>query len=317
MGHELGYTEGGGIFQHGGDTFLMAGYGCCFCTLGSNGFLWRSPTVLGNYTFLGDKVPRFANKTSVTHAQQFSVTPVYTSGGVVPMFIGIRFGSAPDFIKSHDFQYWYPLSFDGSNDMLNVTWVDSFSLDLAPPPPPPPVHPPAPWFACSLLALGACVEVPAGAPGANSTQAACEAECAPWFACTPNSGGGGGGACQPVPARSPGAQPTADACAAACVLCDVSGDWVGSEKAVGIRIAEGAVAPNHTAAIEVYTAPAVWGSNATGAVYAGGLQVSGGFCGGVCSGTTGPLRPGGPPCALIDWGAEGTWCKPAADPTCT
>jgi hypothetical protein len=78
------------------------------------------------------------------------------------------------------------------------------------------------------VALGACVEVPAGAPGANSTQAACEAECAPWFACTPGSGGGGGGACQPVPAHSPGAQPTKGACAAACLLCDVSGAWVGS-----------------------------------------------------------------------------------------
>ena len=106
FGHEQGYTEGGGIFQHGGATYVMAGYGCCFCGLGSNGFLWRSDSaaVLGNYTLLGDKVPRYANGTSVTHAQQFSVTPVYTRGGVVPMFIGVRFGSAPDYVKDHDFQ---------------------------------------------------------------------------------------------------------------------------------------------------------------------------------------------------------------------
>ena len=105
FGHEQGYTECGGIFRHGNQTYIMAGYGCCFCPLGSNGFLWRSDTVLGNYTLLGDKVPRLANGSSVTQAQQFSVTPVYTRSGVVPMFIGIRFGSAPDRIKSHDFQW--------------------------------------------------------------------------------------------------------------------------------------------------------------------------------------------------------------------
>jgi hypothetical protein len=72
MGHELGYTEGGGIFQWGGGTFVMAGYGCCFCTLGSNGFLWRADEPLGNYSFLGDKVSsrtrRRANAPAHAHA---------------------------------------------------------------------------------------------------------------------------------------------------------------------------------------------------------------------------------------------------------
>ncbi len=104
FGKELGYTEGGGIFVYGGKTFVMAGYGCCFCTLGSNGFLWGADTTLGNYTLLGDFVARNKDGSSVTHAQQFSVTPVFTSTGIVPMMIGIRFGSAPDHVKSHDFQ---------------------------------------------------------------------------------------------------------------------------------------------------------------------------------------------------------------------
>ncbi len=105
FGKELGYTEGGGIFTYGGKTYVMAGYGCCFCTLGSNGFLWGADSVLGNYTLLGDFVPRNKDGSSVTHAQQFSVTPVYTASGVVPMMIGIRFGSAPDYVKSHDYQF--------------------------------------------------------------------------------------------------------------------------------------------------------------------------------------------------------------------
>ena len=86
---------------------VQAGYGCCFCPLGSNGFLWRADddaNITGSYSLLGDVIPRFPNGTSVTHAQQFSITPVYTSSGIVPMFVGIRFGSAPDKIKTHDFQ---------------------------------------------------------------------------------------------------------------------------------------------------------------------------------------------------------------------
>jgi hypothetical protein len=34
FGQELGYTEGGGIFAYGGESYVMAGFGCCFCTLG-------------------------------------------------------------------------------------------------------------------------------------------------------------------------------------------------------------------------------------------------------------------------------------------
>lgn len=30
------------IFQHNGDTYIMAGHGCFFCPLGNNGFLWKA-----------------------------------------------------------------------------------------------------------------------------------------------------------------------------------------------------------------------------------------------------------------------------------
>jgi hypothetical protein len=345
MGHEQGYTEGGGIFQYNGDTFVMAGYGCCFCTRGSNGFLWRSDSVLGNYTLLGDKIPRYANQTAVTHAQMFSVAPIYTRAGVTPMFVGIRFGSAPDFVKDHDFQYWYPLSFDDSNDMHNVTWVDSFSLDLFPPPPPPPVTPAAPWYSCSLMTLGACVEVPAGAPGAvaslgecetqcvpqyacsqdaigmceivpagtpgaNATLAACEEQCAPVFVCS------GAGGCTEEPAGTPGGVATLAECAALCVQCNLSGTWVGSARGVKIFLAQTAINASAATAV-VWTEPAVWPSNATGVVTPGFLTVTGGWCGGApCVGPVSPLEAGGVNCAKITWGgADGSWCNPDLEPT--
>jgi hypothetical protein len=351
FGHEDGYTEGGGIFQHGGASFVMAGYGCCFCPLGSNGFVWRSDDgVLGTYAALGDKVPRYANGSSVTQAQQFSVTPVYTSTGVVPMFIGIRFGSAPDFVKDHDFQYWTPLRFDESNDVLNVSWLDSFELDLlSPAPPPPPPAPPAPWYVCSFTALGACVEVPAGAPGAVASLDACQTACVPRYGCSPD---GPPGSCVAVPANMPGANATLGGCEASCtpryscaapaspgvctavagdfpgasatlaecqalcVLCALGGTWFGGAAGVPITIAQAAPSANGTAAvrISVPAGSAGWGSNATGFARAGSVTITGGWCGAAhCVGVVSPLEAGGPNCARIDW-AEGTWCSPAIEP---
>jgi hypothetical protein len=315
----------------------MAGFGCCFCTLGSNGYLWRSDGgAAGNFTLLGDFVPRNADRSSVTHAQQFSVTPIYTAGGIVPMFIGIRFGSAPDFRKDHDYQFWAPLTFNASTGRMdNVSWIDSFVLDLAPPPPPPPPPtPPAPWYACSFDAPGTCFEVPAGAPGASASAAACEASCVPEYVCShihpgtcvalpPGVVSGAfascadacapafacsrtaPGTCDSVPAGTPGAAPTLAACAAACVYCDLSGAWAGSDKGVRINVAQARV--NATAgAVVVSTAPAVWASNATGWAFPGGIELKGGWGGGIAA--VGPTSDG-TPCGVIDWGGEGNWTR--------
>jgi len=281
-------------------------------------------------------VPRYANHSSVTQAQQFSVTPVYTSAGIVPMFIGIRFGSAPDRRKDHDFQYWFPLSFDAATGVMrNVSWVDSFQLDLAAPaPPPPPPAPPVPWYVCSYTALGACVEVPAGAPGAspacacapqwgcapapgqcapvragtpgaNATRAGCERACAPVFVCSRAAPG----TCEAAPAGSPGGAPTRAACEAACVECDLAGAWVGA--AAGVRIAIAQTRVNASAgAVVVSTAPEVW-PDATGWALPGTLEVTGGWCGaGVCAGAVGPDARGAA-CGRVDWGADGVWTRVA------
>lgn len=54
-------------------------------------------------------------------------------------------------MKDHDFQFWAPLRFDAAGKMINVSWIDSFDVELAPPyPPPPPPPTPAPaWYGCS------------------------------------------------------------------------------------------------------------------------------------------------------------------------
>jgi len=348
FGTELGYTEGGGIFTYGGATYVMAGYGCCFCTLGSNGFLWRANSTLGTYELLGDFVPRNDDGSSVTHSQHFSVTPVYTDAGVVPMFIGIRFGSAPDYEKDHDYQFWLPLTFDpATGRMHNVSWVDEFVLNLtAPAPPPPPPFPPSPWFSCSFDNVGDCVEVPAGAPGAVASNGACEAACVPEYVCSAGVPGGAEqcvpvppgiiagaapscdaacapvygcsalpGSCEPMPHGTPGAVPSLAECEAQCVLCNIAGTWVGQSRSVDITIAEAPI--NATAnTVTISVPPGVWSSNATGIARPGWLRVSGGWCdeGGGCVGIVSPLEAGGPQCAMITWDA-GVWCSPAVEPS--
>jgi hypothetical protein len=63
--------------------------------------------------------------------------PVALVVQVQHLYIGMRWGSAPDGVKSHDFQYWWPLSVadggggDGGPALVPMQWVDKFTLTLA------------------------------------------------------------------------------------------------------------------------------------------------------------------------------------------
>jgi len=280
--NSFGYIEGGGVFEHGGATFVMAGHGCCFCTLGSNGYVWRSNNGdLGNYSYIGNIVPVAPNGTSVTHAQQFGITPIYTTQGPVPMYIGIRFGQAPDFHKNHDPQFWYPIQFDESNNPLPVSWIDNFTLDLAPPPAPPPVpRPPPPWYKCSLSSSNKCFEVPANTSGSFEA---------------------------------------ADKCAEACPLplCWIGGTWWGVPNTTGAHVEIVQTSINTTSAA-VTISSQWWSTHTTGFVQRRGVVVvgPGGFCGEKeCTGIISPLVDNGPLCSKISW-YNGVWCNPSLDPRC-
>jgi len=70
--------------------------------------------------------------TSITQAQQNYIIQVDTStGGKEYVYTGDRWEQAPDGIKGHDPQYWYPLKFNADGSIQPVTWVDSFTLDVA------------------------------------------------------------------------------------------------------------------------------------------------------------------------------------------
>ena len=46
------------------------------------------------------------------------------------MYIGDRWQSSPDGLKSHDLQAWIPLSFAEDGTLLPMVWVDEFEVWL-------------------------------------------------------------------------------------------------------------------------------------------------------------------------------------------
>lgn len=124
--------EGGGIFKHRGRWFLMSGATCCFCKVGSNGFMWVAEHPLGPYTYLKDIIAWNATKSMFeTQAQQFGVAPLYTTSGVVPMYIGQRVGSADDGTKCHDYSYWHPMTFDAKGMPEEIKFTPQIEVQLS------------------------------------------------------------------------------------------------------------------------------------------------------------------------------------------
>lgn len=134
-------SEGGGIFQGSNMMwYVMAGSCCCFCAGGANAYVWMSSDPLGPYLlqasnhsgYPGNIMPWNATQGKyLSGAQQFSVAPIPTTSGVVPVYIGQRFGSADDGLKCHDYQYWGPLTILPDGTVQEMAWVDDFTIEIA------------------------------------------------------------------------------------------------------------------------------------------------------------------------------------------
>lgn len=70
--------------------------------------------------------------TIIIHAQQTHIAELATTSGTAYIWMGDLWGSRPDGIKGHDFQYWSaPLQFDVSGNISTLSWTDSWTVDLA------------------------------------------------------------------------------------------------------------------------------------------------------------------------------------------
>ena len=65
-------------------------------------------------------------------AQQFGVFPIpLADNKTAYLYVGIRYGSAPDLSKCREFQYWGPLSFNEQGHALPMKFEPEVTLDLA------------------------------------------------------------------------------------------------------------------------------------------------------------------------------------------
>jgi hypothetical protein len=66
----------------------------------------------------------------IIRAQQTHVAELPALNGILYVWMGDRWGSRPDGIKGHDFQYWAPLEFDVSGNIRPLKWVDQWTVRL-------------------------------------------------------------------------------------------------------------------------------------------------------------------------------------------
>jgi len=125
------------LLSRRGIFYLFAGPVCCFCAAGAATRVWTASSPLGPWSEGGWLDPPGAANSSTIGAQDSFLAVVPLSGGVdaAVVWAGDRWASAPDGLFSHNAQYWAPLVFNDSGALpaavAPLSWVDSFSLDLA------------------------------------------------------------------------------------------------------------------------------------------------------------------------------------------
>ena len=129
------------LFERLGYYYLLFGHTCCFCSEGAGSQVMVATHPLGPWNDTGvDINPKrgLLNGRAVRAQENFVFTISASSNDnsttATYVYTGDRWRSAPDLLKSHDFQYWEPLRFDDSVDpptISTLTWLDSFEVCLS------------------------------------------------------------------------------------------------------------------------------------------------------------------------------------------
>jgi hypothetical protein len=137
--------EAPAIFKRKGVYYALFGHGCCFCAGGAGVNVFTSLHPLGPYSAGSYDIgcapdaktgvpPDISRCNSTVHAQQNCIFDVALANGtVLQVWTGDRWQSAPDRLKSHDFQFWSPLQWDDSRSppvLQHLQWTNSFQLEL-------------------------------------------------------------------------------------------------------------------------------------------------------------------------------------------
>lgn len=121
--------EAPAMFRHGNDYYVLFDSACCFCAKGSGARVYKASSPLGPYTQLSN-VNRDANNTPIIHGQQTYVASLPTADGPALIWMADRWGSRPDHIKGHDFQYWAPLAFTADGAIASFVDTPEWTISI-------------------------------------------------------------------------------------------------------------------------------------------------------------------------------------------
>ena len=141
-----GNCESPALFKRGKTYYLLFDNTCCFGADGSGSRVYTAEAPLGPYRYRGNitlqglgardvpiswTLPGSGRPNCIVKAQQTHVAVLPAGTGTVYLWMGDRWGSRPDGIKGHDFQYWSsPLQFDDDGMVKQLRWEDQWTLRL-------------------------------------------------------------------------------------------------------------------------------------------------------------------------------------------
>ena len=103
---------------------------CCFCPAGSGARVYTATSPLGPFTERSN-IDRVPEGNPVIAAQQTWVAAIPTTDGPALIWMGDRWGSRPDGVKGHDFQFWSaPLRFGADDNILPIENVPTWQANV-------------------------------------------------------------------------------------------------------------------------------------------------------------------------------------------
>ena len=139
-----GNCESPAMFKRNNLYYLLFDNTCCFCTDGAGARVYTATVPMGPFTYRGNinikaapacdlpspwTNPGSGRPDCIIKAQQTHVATLPTPSGLVYLWMGDRWGSRPDGIKGHDFQYWSsPLQFDKDGMIQQLKWENEWKF---------------------------------------------------------------------------------------------------------------------------------------------------------------------------------------------
>ncbi|MCL2661420.1 MAG: family 43 glycosylhydrolase [Acidobacteriaceae bacterium] len=123
-------SEAPAMFRNGSRYYVLFDTTCCFGPKGSGARVFVASSPLGPYTEKAN-INRGSDGEPIVPAQQTFVAALPTPSGTAYIWMGDRWGSRPDGIKGHDFQFWSaPLRFLDDGSIVPIRNDAAWSLSI-------------------------------------------------------------------------------------------------------------------------------------------------------------------------------------------